>query len=74
MLNSRFIDQFSDAERGAAFGIVRTGFLLVSSLGSVTTGTLAGAVGWGVAYGTVAALLAVGTGSIVANQLLDIGW
>lgn len=74
VLNSRFMDQFSDAERGAAFGLVRTGFLLVSSLGSVTTGALAGTLGWAVAYGTVAALLALGTGLIAANQLLDIGW
>lgn len=73
VLNSRFMDLFSDAERGAGFGLVRTGFLLVSSLGSVTTGALADAFGWTVAYGAVAALLGLGTALMAANHLLDVG-
>lgn len=74
VLNSRFMDQFSDDERGAGFGLVRTGFLFVSSLGSVTTGTLAGMFDWGVAYGSVAALLALGVGLLLVNGALDTGW
>lgn len=70
VMNSRFMDLFSDAERGAGFGLVRTGFLLVSSLGSVVTGALADAFGWIVAYGVVIALLAIATGLIVGNRLL----
>jgi predicted MFS family arabinose efflux permease len=74
VLNSRFMDLFSDAERGAWFGLVRTGFLLVSSLGSVTTGALADAFGWAVAYGTVAALLVLAVALIAANRLLGTEW
>lgn len=73
VMNSRFMDLFSDAERGAGFGLVRTGFLLVSSLGSVVTGALADAFGWIIAYGVVVVLLAIATGLMAANRLLDAG-
>ncbi|WP_338741097.1 MFS transporter [Haloplanus salilacus] len=58
VLNSRFMDHLEADERGTGFGLVRTAVLLVSSLGSVVTGTLAGRVGWLAAYGLVAGLLA----------------
>lgn len=74
VMNSRFMDLFDDDERGAGFGLVRTGFLLVSSLGSVVTGALADGFGWVVAYGVVVALLVAATGLIGANRLLDAGW
>jgi predicted MFS family arabinose efflux permease len=71
VMNSRFMDLFADDERGAGFGLVRTGFLLVSSLGSVVTGVLADAFGWTVAYGSVAAFLVVATALMAGNHLLD---
>lgn len=58
-LQSRFMAQFPAAERASGFGMVRTVFVLVGSLGSVVTGVLADAVGWGMAYGVVAVLLAI---------------
>jgi len=58
-LNSRFMDHLAAEERGTGFGLVRTVVLLVSSLGSGVTGTVAEASGWFTAYALVAALLAV---------------
>lgn len=70
VMNSRFMDQFTDAERGAGFGLVRTGFLLVSSLGSVVTGVLADGFGWVVSFGSVAALLVVAVAAMAGNAAL----
>jgi MFS family permease len=57
VLNTRFMDHLAEDERGTGFGLVRTLVLLVSSLGSVVTGTLAEQAGWLPAYGFVAGLL-----------------
>ncbi|MFD1632670.1 MFS transporter [Haloplanus ruber] len=57
-LNSRFMDHLAAEERGTGFGLVRTVVLLVSSLGSGVTGTVAEASGWFAAYALVAVLLA----------------
>ena len=73
VLNSRFMDHLAAGERGTGFGLVRTVVLLVSSLGSGVTGTLAGQVGWVAAYGLVAALLAVLTAALVGNRALGVG-
>jgi MFS family permease len=70
VLNSRFMDYLAAGERGTGFGLVRTVVLLVSSLGSGVTGTLAGRVGWLAAYGLVAALLATLVGALAVNRAL----
>jgi len=72
VLNSRFMDYLAADERGTGFGLVRTVVLLVSSLGSGVTGTLAGRLGWVVAYGLVATLLAILVGALAANRALGI--
>jgi YNFM family putative membrane transporter len=72
VLNSRFMDYLAADERGTGFGLVRTVVLLVSSLGSGVTGTLAGQVGWVAAYGLVATLLAVLAALLVVNRVLSI--
>lgn len=72
VLNSRFMDYLDADERGSGFGLVRTVVLLVSSLGSGVTGTLAGRVGWLAAYGLVAGLLALLVGLLVANRVLGV--
>jgi predicted MFS family arabinose efflux permease len=72
VLNSRFMDYLAADERGTGFGLVRTVVLLVSSLGSGVTGTLAGRLGWVAAYGLVAGLLAVLVGALAANRVLGI--
>jgi predicted MFS family arabinose efflux permease len=73
VMNSRFMDLLVDDERGAGFGLVRTVFLLVSSLGSVLTGTLADAFSWPVAYGTVIVLFVGAVGLLAANRALGAG-
>ena len=73
VLNSRFMDCFSDSERGTGFGLVRMVGLLVSSLGSVVVGTLAQRVNWPIAYGLVAGLLAFAALTLVLNRTLRLG-
>ena len=72
VLNSRFMDLFGDRERGTAFGLVRTVFLLLGSLGSVVTGTIVDTAGWMTAYGVVVGVLLVGVLAIVTNRALDL--
>jgi predicted MFS family arabinose efflux permease len=69
-LNSRFMDHLAADERGTGFGLVRTVVLLVSSLGSGVTGTVAEAVGWFAAYALVGALLTALVALLVANRAL----
>jgi dipeptide/tripeptide permease len=66
------MDHLAADERGTGFGLVRTVVLLVSSLGSGVTGTLAGQVGWLVAYGLVGILLAVLVSALAANRVLGV--
>ncbi|MEF8856768.1 MAG: MFS transporter, partial [Haloplanus sp.] len=66
------MDYLGADERGTGFGLVRTIVLLVSSLGSGVTGTLAGRVGWVAAYGLVAALLALLAAALVVNRVTGI--
>jgi predicted MFS family arabinose efflux permease len=73
VLNSRFMDHLDAAERGTGFGLVRTIVLLVSSLGSVVTGSLAESAGWVPAYGLVAGLLSLLVAVLVLNRALGIG-
>jgi YNFM family putative membrane transporter len=72
-LNSRFMDHLAVGERGTGFGLVRTVVLLVSSLGSGVTGTVADTAGWLAAYALVAALLVGLVCLLVGNRVLGIG-
>lgn len=72
VLNSRFMDYLAADERGTGFGLVRTVVLLVSSLGSGVTGTLAGRFGWLAAYGLVATLLAGLACALAVNRVLGV--
>ncbi len=69
VINSRLMDRFSDAERTVSFGFVRTGVLLVASLGSVVTGTLADVVGWAPTFSALAALMGTLALGLVAINL-----
>jgi len=61
-LQSRFMAAFDAETRASGFGVVRTVFVLLGSVGNVATGALAEIAGWPVAYGVVGgfALLAAG--------------
>jgi YNFM family putative membrane transporter len=58
-VQTRFIDHLSETERAAGFGLVRTVYMILGSLGSVVVGALSDVAGWAVAFGALAALLAV---------------
>lgn len=70
----RFIDELGEAERGAGFGLVRTVYGVVGSLGSVVTGTLASAFGWPVAVAVLVALLALVVVALATNWALGLGY
>ena len=70
----RFVDNLSNAERGAGFGLVRTTYMMLSATGSVVVGTIADAGGWGIAFGTFIVFLSVFCLSLVGNRVLDLGF
>jgi predicted MFS family arabinose efflux permease len=72
-LQSRFFDHFSETERGAAFGLVRTAYMVLGATGSVAVGVLADTSGWAAAYGLLAGVMAVGTALLVGNRVLGLG-
>ncbi|MFW5918139.1 MAG: MFS transporter [Haloferacaceae archaeon] len=61
----RFMDHLSDEERGAGFGLVRTTYMVLGSLGSVVTGAVADVWGWAAAFVLLSALLAVVLAALV---------
>jgi MFS family permease len=72
-VQARAMREFGPGEGGTGFGVVRTVFVLLGSVGNVATGVLADAAGWPVAYGVVVALLLVAAGLVCWNRLLDLG-
>jgi len=58
-VQSRFIDVLASSERAAGFGLVRTVYMLLGALGSVVVGGLSDVAGWTVAFGALAAVVAV---------------
>jgi MFS family permease len=65
----RFMDNLSAAERGAGFGLVRTTYMVLGSMGSVTTGAVADLWGWGSAFGLLAVLLGVVLAALAAVRV-----
>lgn len=72
-IQSRVMREFAPHERGTGFGLVRTVFVLLGSVGNVATGVLAQAAGWPVAYGVLVGLLVVGATLVVGNRVLGLG-
>lgn len=70
----RFMDNLSDAERGAGFGLVRTVYMVIGSLGSVVVGILADLLGWATAFGVLAGMMALVFTALVANRTLRLGF
>lgn len=73
VINSRFMDHLQEGERGHGFGLIRTVNLLLGSLGSVVTGTLADVAGWTVAFGLLPVLLLIPLGMLAVNGVFDVG-
>lgn len=70
----RFMDELSDPERNAGFGLVRTVFLILGSLGSVTVGYLADGSGWDVSFGVLILLMVIVSLVVIVNSVLDLGY
>jgi len=71
VLHSLFMDHLPVDERASGFGLVRTVYMLVGSLGSVVVDTLADTVGWATAYGVVVALLGAGVLAILGRRVVS---
>lgn len=72
-LQSRFFDTFEANERGAAFGLVRTAYMVLGATGSVVVGVLSDVAGWGAAYGLLGGVMGVGLTLLVGNRALGLG-
>lgn len=72
VVNARIMDTLSATERVVGFGLARTVFLLLASLGSIVTGVVADVVGWVPAYGIVICLLVVTAATLLARHHLDL--
>ncbi|MFP9191481.1 MFS transporter [Natronosalvus vescus] len=70
----RVMDNLSEAERGAGFGLVRTVYGVIGALGSVGTGLFADLLGWDVAFTILAGFLAAVLVALVANWALELGY
>jgi MFS family permease len=70
----RFMDELSEEEQGAGFGLVRTVYGVVGSLGSVGTGVVADLFGWAVSFAMLTALLVLVFVALVVNRALGLGY
>lgn len=70
-MQARFMDQFTDDERGFGFGLVRSVYMLLAASGSVIVGTLADEVGWVAGFGAVVAVLAAALLVLGVNRALS---
>lgn len=71
-IQSRIMDLLGAGERGVGFGIVRTIYILLGSLGTTVVGTAADRVGWGAAFGLLGLLHGIAAISLMANRLLGL--
>lgn len=67
-VQSRFFDKFEANERGAAFGLVRTAYMVVGSTGSVVVGVLSDLAGWAAAYGLLVGVTGTALALLVGNR------
>jgi MFS family permease len=72
-LQSRYFDRFEADERGAAFGLVRTAYMILGATGSVVVGALADVAGWTVAYGLLVGVTGVALAGLLGNRALRLG-
>ncbi|GAB6861617.1 MFS transporter [Haloplanus litoreus] len=71
-IQSRYFDKFEPDERGAAFGLVRTAYMVLGATGSVVVGALSDVAGWAVAYGLLVAVTGLALVLLVSNLALGL--
>lgn len=72
-VQTRFMDLFTSAERGAGFGLVRTVYMTTGALGSVAVGGIADLYGWNASFGLLAVVMGLAFASLAANRLFRLG-
>ncbi len=72
-VQARLMRGFAEHERGTGFGLGRSVYTLLGSVGNVVTGALAGMAGWPAAYGVIIGLCSLSAVLIVTNRVLDLG-
>jgi MFS family permease len=72
-VQARFFDQLGDEQRGYGFGLLRTVYLLIASLGSVAVGALVDLGGWPAGFGLLVAVLACCLLLLGLNRGLGLG-
>ena len=68
-LHAWLMDALAGESQGSAFGLARTVYMFLGSLGSVVTGTVADYAGWTAAFGLLVCLLVVGAAAMVGRQV-----
>lgn len=68
ILHAWLMDALVGETQGSAFGLARTVYMLLGSLGSVVTGTVADYAGWTAAFGLLVCLLVAGAAVMVVRR------
>lgn len=71
-VQSQFMDQLGDTERGVGFGLVRTIYVLFGSLGSVVVGVIITQTNYTIAFSLLASLLGICLGWMVLQRTIQI--
>lgn len=72
-VQSRFMDAFSDEEKGAGFGLVRTVYMTTGASGSVVVGALADLYGWDVSFGLLIFVMLFVLTVLAVNRAFRLG-
>lgn len=72
-VQARFFDKLGGDERGYGFGLLRTVYLLLASVGSAAVGSLADLAGWTAGFGALVAVLGCCLVLVTANRGLGLG-
>jgi predicted MFS family arabinose efflux permease len=72
-LQARLLNDLSEDARATGFGLSRTAFVLLGSVGNAVTGTVADTVGWTAAFASVDAVLLVGICLLIGNRVRNWG-
>lgn len=70
----RFMDELSESEQNAGFGLVRTVYLILGALGSLAVGVLSDGFGWAVSFGALIVLLSLIAVAVAVNRLFGLGY
>lgn len=73
-LDPRFLDHMSGEDIGTEFGLVRTVYVMVGSLGSVMVGVFADLFNWEISFLVLGVLSLVMVGLLVINWAMKLGY